>query len=130
MASPKTIHNRRKFLEKYGSGPKSYFRREGGVVFGLLTILIVGAGAFCLSDSSLGVGYFFILLSVALALSFVSTYLAYHYMLTQARKTMGAFPDPEAAFHNSFDTRNLDHSWNDAAAYAPPTAPSPAATRP
>ncbi|KAF9912182.1 hypothetical protein EC991_000592 [Linnemannia zychae] len=130
MANQKTIHNRRKFLEKYGSGPKSYFRREGGIVFALLTLLIVGAGAFCLSDSSLGVGYFFLLAFIALTLSFVATYLAYHYMLTQARKTMAAYPDQEAAFHSTFDTTHMDHSWNDASVYVPPTAPSPVATRP
>ncbi|KAF9293662.1 hypothetical protein BGZ88_005065 [Linnemannia elongata] len=130
MANQKTIHNRRKFLEKYGSGPRSYFRREGGIVMGLVTILLVGAGAFCLSDSSLSVGYFFLLVFICLFISFVATYLAYHYMLTQARKTMAAFPDPEAAFHSSFETTNMDHSWNDASVYVPPTPPAPAATRP
>lgn len=42
---------------------------------GLLTILLVGAGAFCLSDSSLGVGYFFLLVFISLLISFVATYL-------------------------------------------------------
>ncbi|KAG0298601.1 hypothetical protein BGZ96_009675 [Linnemannia gamsii] len=135
MANQKSVHNHRRFLEKYGSGPRSYFRREGGVVMSLLTLLIVGTGAFCLSDSSLGVGYFFLLAFISLVISFVATYLTYHFKLTQARKTMAAYPDPEAAFHRSFETANLNHSWNDAPVYvlpvyALPTTPSPAATRP
>jgi hypothetical protein len=75
MVNQKTIHNRKRFLDKYGSGPLSYFRREGGAIMSLLTLLIVGAGAFCLSDSSLGVGYFFLLAFISLAISFVATYL-------------------------------------------------------
>lgn len=75
MANQKSIHNHRRFLERYGSGPRSYFRREGGVVMSLLTLLIVGAGAFCLSDYSLGVGYFFLLAFISLVISFVATYL-------------------------------------------------------
>ncbi|KAF9087697.1 hypothetical protein BGX29_000704 [Mortierella sp. GBA35] len=130
MANPKTIHQRRRFLEKYGSGPMSYFRREGGIVLGLLTLLIVGAGAFCLSDSSLGIGYFFLLFFSAFALASVGTYLAYHYMLILARKTMASYTDPEAPFHSTFETTNMDRSWNDASIYIPPAAPSPAVTRP
>jgi hypothetical protein len=51
-------------------------------------------------------------------------------MLTQARKTMAAYPDPETALHSSFETANLHYRWNDAFVYVPATAPSPAVIRP
>lgn len=41
----------------------------------LITILIVGAGAFALSGVSLNVGYLFLLFFIALVLAFIGTYL-------------------------------------------------------
>ncbi|KAG0056320.1 hypothetical protein BGZ83_005688 [Gryganskiella cystojenkinii] len=127
MASSEKIQKRRAFLEKYGSGPKSYFRREGAVVMTVVTILIVGAGAFALSGVPLSIGYLFLLAAIALVLGFACTYLIFHYKVTEARKTMGSVPDPEIGFNNTFGHTNLDRTWNDASVYVPPPPPAAAA---
>ncbi|KAI9232337.1 hypothetical protein MVEG_08777 [Podila verticillata NRRL 6337] len=123
MSSPSNgkVQQRRAFLAQYENGSKSYFKKEGAVLMALITILIVGVGAFALSSVSLNVGYFFLLLFIALVLAFIGTYLTYHYKLTQAHKTM-AFVHDTASFHHAFDQTYLDRSWNDASIYAPPPA--------
>ncbi|KAF9322349.1 hypothetical protein BG003_000020 [Podila horticola] len=133
------IQQRGAFLARYGNGSKAYFKKEGAVLMALITILIVGAGAFALSGVSLNVGYLFLLFFIALVLAFVVTYLTYHYKLTQAHKTMAFVHDTESNFH-AIDQTFIDRSWNDASIYVPPAntaslvsapaAPAQAVTRP
>ncbi|KAF9189281.1 hypothetical protein BGZ51_009728 [Haplosporangium sp. Z 767] len=75
MMTSKKIEMRRAFLEKYSSGPKSYFRSEGAVVWAVGTVLIIGAGALALSDVTLSIGYLFLLAFIALILAAACTFL-------------------------------------------------------
>ncbi|KAG0340357.1 hypothetical protein BG004_006463, partial [Podila humilis] len=103
----------------------TYFKREGALLMALITVLIVGAGAFALSGVSLSIGYLFLLIFIALVLAFVATYLTYHYKLTQARKTMAQCQDPEPNFLHGFHHSYLERSWNDAVIYVPPASATP-----
>lgn len=75
MTSSDKIQKRRAFLEKYGSGPRAYFRREGAFVMAAVTVLVIGAGALALSGETLSIGYLFLLAAIALLLAFICTYL-------------------------------------------------------
>ncbi|KAI8600922.1 hypothetical protein EDD21DRAFT_375864 [Dissophora ornata] len=122
MLTPQKIEKRRTFLAKYGSGPKSYFKNEGAVMTAFLALIIIGLGAFALSNEYVSYGYFFLLAFVGLVIALIGTFLAYHYQVTQARKTMASVPDPELGLHNPFDNSRLDQSWTDASIYVPPPA--------
>ncbi|KAI7832447.1 hypothetical protein BC939DRAFT_498524 [Gamsiella multidivaricata] len=90
MLTSRKIKKRQAFLLNYGSGPKSYFKRESAVIMAVVTILIIGAGAFGLSGGFLSIGYLFLLALIGLVIGFIATFLAYHYQVTQARKTMAS----------------------------------------
>ncbi|GJJ75232.1 hypothetical protein EMPS_07590 [Entomortierella parvispora] len=130
MTSPNKIQKRRAFLEKYGSGPRAYFRREGAFVMAAITIIIIGAGALALSGATLNIGYLFLLAAIALLLAFICTYLIFHYKVTEARKTMATVFEADVGFSNTFDNTNLDRAWNDASVYVPPPPPPAFVTRP
>ncbi|KAF9941678.1 hypothetical protein BGZ75_002840 [Mortierella antarctica] len=121
MATPQKIQARRAFLERYGNGPKSYFRREGALVMIVLTVLIIAAAAFALANVTLGIGYLFLLIIIALTLAGIGTYFTYHYKVTQARRTMATVSELEVGFNNPFD-RHLDHAWGESAYVPPPPA--------
>ncbi|KAF9956461.1 hypothetical protein BGZ70_009871 [Mortierella alpina] len=74
MATPQKIQARRAFLERYGNGPRSYFRREGALVMIVLTVLIIAAGAFALANVTLSIGYLFLLLIISLTIAGIGTY--------------------------------------------------------
>ncbi|KAF9283200.1 hypothetical protein BGZ68_005494 [Mortierella alpina] len=118
MTSPRKIQARRAFLERYGNGPRSYFRREGAVVLIVLTVMIIAAGSVALANVSLSIGYLFLLLFIALTIAGIGTYFTYHYKVTQARRTMATVSDLEVGYNNPFD-RHFEPTWSESV-YVPP----------
>ncbi|CAO3565644.1 unnamed protein product [Mortierella alpina] len=121
MASPQKIQARRAFLERYGNGPRSYFRREGALVMIVLTVFIIAAGALALANVTLGIGYLFLLLIIALTIAGIGTYFTYHYKMTQARRTMATVSELETGYNDPFD-RQSDHAWRGSVYVPPPPA--------
>ncbi|KAF9160916.1 hypothetical protein DFQ26_005054 [Actinomortierella ambigua] len=116
MMTPRKLMKHQAFLDRYGSGMRSYMRREGLLLFVALTILITGTGAIALSDMQISIGYLFVLIAVAAILGFTGTFLTYSYKVTQARKAI-AVADAERGgvhFNQILTNAPLDRTWNDA----------------
>ncbi|KAG0001182.1 hypothetical protein BGZ65_003720, partial [Modicella reniformis] len=78
MIKQTQLQKKKAFVEKYGSGPSSYFRSEGAaiVIIVAITLLMIGAATFALSEESpINVGYMFLLVAVALAIGSVATFV-------------------------------------------------------
>ncbi|KAF9976679.1 hypothetical protein BGZ73_008076 [Actinomortierella ambigua] len=133
--TPEKLVKRQAFLDRYGSGMRSYMRREGLLLWVALTVLITGTGALAMSGMQVSVGYLFALVAVAAIFGTAGTFITYSYKVTQARKAV-AMADAERGtvhFNQILTNGPLDRTWNDAspvsvATYIPPMVPPQVAT--
>ncbi|KAF9586474.1 hypothetical protein BGW38_004185, partial [Lunasporangiospora selenospora] len=75
MVSSKKFEQRKAFLDRYGGGVRSYFKREGAMLMTALTIFFMGLGTLAFPDVAYDTDSSIVLTSVALAVGFVGTFV-------------------------------------------------------